>query len=87
MELRKRTELQEVEERKNFHIETLMKKHEKAFSDMKGYYNDITLNNLALINTLRVLSQSFLPAVHLKRRYTNVSLQYNDTYSFMYLLT
>ena len=30
-----------------------MKNHEKAFSDIKNYYNDITLNNLALINTLK----------------------------------
>ena len=30
-----------------------MKNHEKAFSDIKNYYNDITLNNLSLINTLK----------------------------------
>ncbi len=30
-----------------------MKNHEKAFSDIKNYYNDITLNNLALINSLK----------------------------------
>lgn len=40
-------------ERKNGQINTLMKNHEKAFSDIKNYYNDITLNNLALINTLK----------------------------------
>ena len=32
-----------------------MKNHEKAFSDIKNYYNDITLNNLALINSLKVM--------------------------------
>ena len=32
-----------------------MKNHEKAFSDIKNYYNDITLNNLALINSLKVI--------------------------------
>jgi growth arrest-specific protein 8 len=31
-----------------------MRNHEKAFSDIKNYYNDITLNNLSLINTLKV---------------------------------
>ena len=31
-----------------------MRNHEKAFSDIKNYYNDITLNNLALINSLKV---------------------------------
>ena len=30
-----------------------MKNHEKAFSEIKHYYNDITLNNLALINSLK----------------------------------
>ncbi|XP_071237609.1 dynein regulatory complex subunit 4-like [Salvelinus alpinus] len=47
------TEIHEIEERKNSQINTLMKNHEKAFSDIKNYYNDITLNNLALINSLK----------------------------------
>lgn len=79
LELRRKTEIHEVEEvsshhllqhtnsaiyslakcvlfmqRKNGQINTLMKNHEKAFSDIKNYYNDITLNNLALINSLKV---------------------------------
>ena len=54
LELRRKTEIHEIEERKNGQINTLMKNHEKAFSDIKNYYNDITLNNLALINTLKV---------------------------------
>lgn len=53
MELRRKTEIHEVEERKNVQIQSLIKQHEKAFSDIKNYYNDITLNNLALINTLK----------------------------------
>ncbi|CAD5124276.1 DgyrCDS12568 [Dimorphilus gyrociliatus] len=53
LELRRKTEIHEIEERKNSQINTLMKNHEKAFSDIKNYYNDITLNNLALINTLK----------------------------------
>lgn len=52
-DLRRKTEIHEIEERKNSQINTLMKNHEKAFSDIKNYYNDITLNNLALINTLK----------------------------------
>ena len=42
---------------KNAQINTLMKNHEKAFSDIKNYYNDITLNNLALINSLKVVQK------------------------------
>jgi hypothetical protein len=53
LDLRRKTEIVEVEERKNFQISTLMRNHEKAFADIKNYYNDITLNNLALINSLK----------------------------------
>lgn len=53
LELKRKIEIHEIEERKNGQINTLMKNHEKAFSDIKNYYNDITLNNLALINTLK----------------------------------
>lgn len=53
LDLRRKTEIHEIEERKNQQINTLMRLHEKAFSDIKNYYNDITLNNLALINTLK----------------------------------
>ncbi|XP_041918460.1 dynein regulatory complex subunit 4 [Alosa pseudoharengus] len=50
---RRKTENHALEENKNAQISTLMKNHEKAFSDMKNYYNDITINNLALINSLK----------------------------------
>merc|ERR1711881_797959 len=52
-ELRRRTELHEVEQRKNGQNNQLIRRHEKAFSDIKNYYNDITLNNLAHINSLK----------------------------------
>lgn len=52
-DLRRKTEIEEIEERKNCHINTLIQNHEKAFSDIKTYYNDITSNNLALISTLK----------------------------------
>merc|ERR1712002_994335 len=53
LELRRRTEIHEIEDRKNGQIHALMKNHEKSFSVIKNYYNDITLNNLALINSLK----------------------------------
>jgi len=53
LELRRKNEIHEIEERKNGQISQLMKNHEKAFADIKNYYNDITLNNLALINSLK----------------------------------
>ena len=54
LDLRRKTETNEIIQRKDNQINTLMKNHEKAFSDIKNYYNDITLNNLALINSLKV---------------------------------
>ena len=48
-------ELGEVEQRKNRQVVELTKSHEKAFNDMKNYYNEITLNNLALISSLKVI--------------------------------
>ncbi|XP_029780749.1 dynein regulatory complex subunit 4 isoform X2 [Suricata suricatta] len=53
LDLRRKTEIHEVEERKNGQINMLMRQHEEAFTDIKNYYNDITLNNLALINSLK----------------------------------
>ena len=62
----------QVEERKNAQINTLMRNHEKAFSDIKNYYNDITLNNLALINTLKVCL-SVLPSIrHISFSHTHI---------------
>lgn len=55
MELRNRMEITEIEERKNAQIADLMRDHEVAFKDMKNYYNDITLNNLSLIKSLKVV--------------------------------
>lgn len=53
MHLQKQMEITEVEERKNIQISSLIKNHEKAFAEMKIYYNDITLNNLSLIQSLK----------------------------------
>lgn len=61
LDLRRKTEIHEVEERKNSHISQLMRNHEKAFNDMKNYYNDITLKNLELISLLKVLPAPLLP--------------------------
>eukprot|EP01116_Phalansterium_solitarium_P002491 TRINITY_DN1253_c0_g3_i2.p1 TRINITY_DN1253_c0_g3~~TRINITY_DN1253_c0_g3_i2.p1 ORF type:complete len:489 (+),score=194.17 TRINITY_DN1253_c0_g3_i2:36-1469(+) len=53
LDLRRKNEIHEIEERKNTHINELIKKHDSAFSEIKGYYNDITANNLELIKSLK----------------------------------
>ena len=50
----RKSDLYEVEARKNDLIATLTKNHEKDFREIKNFYNDITQNNLALIQTLKV---------------------------------
>jgi len=53
IELRRKTELKELQNRKDLFIQDLMANHEKAFSDIKAYYFDITQNNMALIVSLK----------------------------------
>ena len=45
--------MSDTEERKNKQIDEMRRKHERAFNEIKNYYNDITLNNLAMISTLK----------------------------------
>lgn len=54
LEKRRKADLQELEEQKNEQINNLLKSHDKAFVDVKNYYNDVMVNNLALITTLKV---------------------------------
>merc|ERR1719428_365528 len=51
--LKRKTDIHEIEERKNTHIQALMKNHEKSFAQVKTYYNEITMNNIALIHNLK----------------------------------
>ncbi|OQS04975.1 hypothetical protein THRCLA_20744 [Thraustotheca clavata] len=53
LEAKRRIETTRIEERKNSHIAQLMTSHEKAFGEIKNYYNDITHNNLDLIKSLK----------------------------------
>lgn len=53
LDLRMKVEIHEIEERKNQHINELLKNHEEAFREMKDYYNDITRENLELIRMHR----------------------------------
>jgi len=50
LKLKRKVEIHEIEERKNQHINDLNRNHEMAFDELKEYYNDITADNLNLIN-------------------------------------
>ena len=49
----RREEIKTIEDHKAVMIEKLMAEHQKAFSDIKNYYNDITHNNLDYIKSLK----------------------------------
>eukprot|EP01038_Epipyxis_sp_PR26KG_P011436 gene11436-15323_t len=49
----RKEEIKSIEDRKHVKIDQLMSEHQKAFADIKNYYNDITHNNLDLIKTLK----------------------------------
>lgn len=53
MERRRKEEIKLIEDKKNVKIETLIGDHQRAFADIKNYYNDITHNNLDLIKSLK----------------------------------
>jgi len=57
LKLRMKVEIHEIEERKNQHINDLMINHEKAFREMKEYFNDITRENLDIIKQLQERNQ------------------------------
>merc|ERR1711920_264099 len=53
LELKRKVEIHEIEERKNQHINELLFNHQEAFDEIKAYYNDITHDNLLLIRSLK----------------------------------
>merc|ERR1719265_2693371 len=53
LELRRKVDIHEIEERKNQHINDLLMNHQEAFDTIKSYYNDITHDNLSLIRSLK----------------------------------
>lgn len=53
LELRRKVEIHEVEERKNQHINELLFNHQEAFDQIKAYYTDITNDNQQLIKSLK----------------------------------
>ncbi|KAJ4459057.1 putative component of dynein regulatory complex [Paratrimastix pyriformis] len=53
LDLRRKVELREIEERKNRHINELLRRHRAAFAEAKSFYNEITRSNLRMIRSLK----------------------------------
>lgn len=89
MELRRKVEVHEIEERKNQHIFELMKHHEDAFKEMKEYYNDITRENLELIRMNKEklvdiknqIDQNFVTVEHLKTKMKEMQIPFTNAQS------
>jgi hypothetical protein len=54
LELRRKVEIHELEERKNLHVNDLIRSHEASFAEIKKYYNEITKDNLKSIKKFKV---------------------------------
>ncbi|KAK9958553.1 hypothetical protein ABG768_010666 [Culter alburnus] len=90
-DLRRKTEIHEIEERKNSHINMLMKNHEKSFRDIRNYFNDIVYKNLDFITSLkrtrarlkisdRELKELKWEHEVLEQRFTKVQLERDELY-------
>lgn len=69
--LRMKVEIHEIEERKNQHINDLMKQHETAFREMKNYYNDITNLNLEMIQIQKTKLQDIKASIESNEKLVN----------------
>eukprot|EP00756_Hemistasia_phaeocysticola_P026817 Hpha_TRINITY_DN16085_c1_g2::TRINITY_DN16085_c1_g2_i1::g.118868::m.118868/K19942/GAS8; growth arrest-specific protein 8 len=53
MEAKRKMEIDDIEKRKTEHVKELMQQHDRAFQEIRDYYNDITSNNLENIKSLK----------------------------------
>ncbi|NXX91542.1 DRC4 protein, partial [Centropus bengalensis] len=75
----KKMEVCEVEERKNSHINELMRNHEKAFNDIKNYYEDINHENMAHNSLLKKETEEMIERENRwKKERAEVLLQYKQ---------
>jgi hypothetical protein len=53
LDAKRQAEIKRIEDAKSARITELLDEHQRAFADIKNYYNDITHNNLDLIKSLK----------------------------------
>lgn len=54
LEKRRKSELQEKDDKDQQHVSVLRTNHDHAIIDLKNYFNDIILNNMTLISSMKV---------------------------------
>lgn len=57
LEKRRKVDVHDIEVNNQEHVRKLKESHERAIIDTKNCYNDIILNNMTLITTLKVRNQ------------------------------
>ncbi len=61
LEKRRRSDLQDIDAKDQQHLAVLKTNHEQAIINLKNYFNDIILNNMTLITSMKVkTSRTFL---------------------------
>lgn len=56
LEKRRRNDLLETDMKDQKHLAALKNNHERAIIDLKNYFNDIILNNMTLITSMKVIA-------------------------------
>ena len=54
--LYRKSDLQEIDSNDQQHVTVLRANHDHAIIDLKNYFNDIILNNMTLISSMKVIS-------------------------------
>ncbi|XP_069724798.1 dynein regulatory complex subunit 4 [Phaenicophaeus curvirostris] len=76
LDLQRKLEIFEVEDRKNSHINEMLRNHKKAFNDIKTYYDDVTHQNLEHISLLKdQVEESKKRENHLRKERAGLLLQ------------
>lgn len=58
LEKRRRNDLQNIDSKDQQHLAVLKANHEHAIINLKNYFNDIILNNMTLITSMKVKKNS-----------------------------
>ena len=66
LETRRKNDIQEITVKDEEHVTLLRSNHEEAVVNFKNYYNDVILNNMTLINALKVTITSYRTSCSIK---------------------
>ena len=53
MDTIRKNEIKMIQEKKDAHIDSLIKKHDKKYSEIRAFYQDITNTNMDILRSLQ----------------------------------